>query len=181
MTELLTPEGALALAIAVLELVLGWRFTLPDRGRDVAGFCAFALAVVLGFLAGRGYLAPSPALVSPASVRIGGGVLLLAGLLLAGASARARLEAGRGRLATGGPYAWVRHPLYLGLSLVLVGGWLRAPSTLGWIPAAVAIAGFLWLGAADERAAREAFGEVWRAYARRTAPIAPVRPRHLRG
>lgn len=175
MTSLLTPEGTLALAIGVLELVLGWRFTLPDRGRDVAGFCVFALAVILGFLTGRGYVPASPALISPTSVRIAGGVVLLAGLMLAGRSARARMEAGQGRLVTGGPYARIRHPLYLGLSLVLVGGCLRSPSTLGWIPAALAVAGYVWLGVDDERAAAGAFGEAWRDYARRTPAVVPLR------
>lgn len=131
MTELLTSEGLLALAIAVLELVLGWRFTLPERSRDLLGFGGYAAAVAIGFLAGRGHVAASPPWPAPLALRLAGTALLLGGLFLAGASSKARLLAGRGRPATTGPYARIRHPLHLGLTLVLIGGCLRAPSALG--------------------------------------------------
>lgn len=44
MSDLLSPEGSLALAIAVLAIVLRYRFTLPQRARDLGGFLTFALA-----------------------------------------------------------------------------------------------------------------------------------------
>lgn len=175
MSELLTPEGTLALAIAVLELVLGWRFTLPERGRDLLGPGVFAAAVVVGFLAGLGYIPASPPWPNPMPLRIAGAVLLLGGLFLAGASSKARPLAGRGRLATGGPYAWIRHPLYVGLALALAGAWLRAPSTLGGLVAAAAAAAYAWLGVTDEQAAQSAFADAWKDYARRTSALLPTR------
>jgi protein-S-isoprenylcysteine O-methyltransferase Ste14 len=175
MSELFTPEGSLALAIAALQLVLGWRFTLPERGRDVAGFLTYAAAVAVGFAAGRGLVGASPPLPAPLAMRVAGAALLVCGLLLAGASQRARLLAGRGRLATAGAYARIRHPLYLGLVLVLAGGWLRAPSAIGGLLAAIAAAQYVWLGFADERATRDAFGASWSEYAGRTRAIWPVR------
>jgi len=174
MSELLTPAGSLALAIAALQLVLGWRFTLPERGRDVAGFLLYAAAVGLGFAAARGLLPGSPPLGGALALRVGGAALLLGGLALAGASQKARLLAGRGALATSGPYARLRHPLYVGLALVLAGGVLRAPTGLGVAAAAVAIVHYAWLALREEREAREAFGEEWRRYARRTRAIVPI-------
>jgi protein-S-isoprenylcysteine O-methyltransferase Ste14 len=174
MSELLTPAGSLALAVAALQLVLGWRFTLPERGRDVAGFLLYAAAVGLGFAAARGLLPASPPLAGAFPLRLAGAALLLGGLALAGASQKARLLAGRGALATSGPYGRLRHPLYVGLALVLAGGALRAPTELGLAAAALAIAHYAWLGLREEREAGETFGEEWRRYARRTRAILPV-------
>ncbi len=174
MSELLTPAGSLALAIAALQLVLGWRFTLPERGRDVAGFLLYAAAVGLGFAAARGLVPASPPLAGPLALRLGGAALLLGGLALAGASQKARLLAGRGALATSGPYRRLRHPLYVGLALVLAGGALRAPTALGIAAAVVAVAHHAWLAVREEREARETFGEEWHAYARRTRAVLPV-------
>ena len=177
MSELLTPEGSLALAIAVLEIVLGYRFTLPERGRDLGGFLTYAVAIGLGFVAGRGLVPGSPALSVPLPVRVVGAALLVAGLFLAGASQKARLLAGRGRLATAGPYAWLRHPLYAGLSLVVMGSLLRAPSAVGAVAAAVALAQYGWLGGLEERDALRTLGGAWTEYASRTRAVLPRAPR----
>ena len=97
-------------------------------------------------MAGRGLVPASPPLSAPLAMRVIGAAALLIGLFLAGSSSKARLLAGRGRLVTGGPYARLRHPLYLGLSLVLAGSLLRAPSAAGALAAALAVAHYAWLG-----------------------------------
>jgi protein-S-isoprenylcysteine O-methyltransferase Ste14 len=177
MSELFTPEGSLALAIAALEVVLGYRFTLSERGRDLAGAFTYVVAVALGFAAGRGLIPASPPMSVPFALRIFGGAVLLAGLFLAGASSKARLLAGRGRLVTVGPYAYLRHPLYVGLTLVLVGGLLRDPSAFGGLAAAAAVAQYVWLGVIEEREAGAAFGSAWSDYAVRTRAILPTTSR----
>lgn len=174
MSALLTPEASLALAIAVLEIVLGYRFTLPERGRDVGGFLVYAVAIAVAFAAGRGLLPASPPLAAPLWMRIIGAVLLLVGLILAGASSRARLLAGRGRLATSGAYARLRHPLYLGLSLVLAGSLLRAPSAAGAMAAVLAMAHYVWLGTLEERDSARTFGAAWTDYRSRTRAALPL-------
>src|SRR4051812_11226108 len=47
---------------------------------------------------------------------------------------RAKVDEGH-QLATGGPFAWVRHPIYLGLTLLAVGTALWVPTVLAAIAA----------------------------------------------
>jgi protein-S-isoprenylcysteine O-methyltransferase Ste14 len=74
----------------------------------------------------------------------------------------------RGRLITGGPYAWVKHPLYTAVALlvlpstgVLLDTWLGL--ALGMV---VYLASRAFAPAEDAELART-FGETWRTYARR--------------
>lgn len=76
------------------------------------------------------------------------------------------------RLATSGPYAWVRHPQYDGFLLQ----WPTIP-TLIMFPILVVVYARLARGEEREVAAR--FGENWNAYAERTPPFLP-RPRSHR-
>ncbi|WP_242392250.1 methyltransferase family protein [Anaeromyxobacter oryzisoli] len=179
MEQVLSPEGSLALAVAALVAVLGWRFTLPERGRDLAAVLVFVAAVAVTFAAGRGLVPGGGPVAAALPVRVVGAALLVAGLLLAGSSFKARLLAGRGHLAESGPYARLRHPLYAGLALVLVGHLLRLPSRAGALAVTIALAQYLWLGGVEEREARAAFGEAWDRYASRTRALLP-RPRRAR-
>lgn len=176
MESVLSAEGSLALAIAALVVVLGWRFTLPERGRDFAAALVFVAAVALTFAAGRGLVPRAAPWSAGVALRLLGAAMLVGGLALAGASFRARLRAGRGRLAVLGPYARLRHPLYAGLGLALVGHLLRLPSQLGAVLTVIALAQYAWLAAAEERDARAAFAAEWEAYAARTPALLP-RPR----
>lgn len=175
MESLLSAEGSLTVAISALAIVLGYRFTLPERGRDFAGLLVYVAAIGVTLAAAHGLIPRAGAIEPGLASRLPGSVLLIAGFVLAGASYRARLEAGRGQLATSGPYARVRHPLYLGLGLVLVGHLLRLPSSAGLLPTVLALASYVWTGAAEEREAAARFGAVWDAYARRTGAVVPRR------
>jgi protein-S-isoprenylcysteine O-methyltransferase Ste14 len=177
--SVLTPEGSLALAISALVVMLGWRFTLPVRGRDFAGVVVYIAAIAVSFAAGRGLLPGGGPVAAGPVARLGGAALLVAGLLLAGASFKARLLAGRGHLAEAGPYARIRHPLYAGLALVLVGHLLRLPSRAGALAVTIALVQYLWLGMVEEREARAAFGAEWDGYALRTRALLPL-PRRVR-
>lgn len=176
MEQVLSPEGSLALAVAALVAVLGWRFTLPERGRDLAAVLVFVAAVAVTFAAGSGLVPGGGPVAAPLSVRVVGAALLVAGLLLAGRSFKARLLAGRGHLAEAGPYARIRHPLYAGLALVLVGHLLRLPSRAGALAVTIALAQYVRLGVVEERDARDAFGAAWERYASQTRALLP-RPR----
>jgi protein-S-isoprenylcysteine O-methyltransferase Ste14 len=73
----------------------------------------------------------------------------------------------RGRLITGGPYAWVKHPLYTAVALLVLpwAGFLLDT----WLGAAIGVV--LYIGSrmfapAEEAALSRAFGDAWRAYDR---------------
>jgi protein-S-isoprenylcysteine O-methyltransferase Ste14 len=78
-------------------------------------------------------------------------------------------------LATSGPYAFVRHPLYTGNILLLV-GFAIAGATLWGIPVTLA---FLWFYyppaiAYEDRKLHEIFGEQWQTWSARTPALFPT-------
>jgi protein-S-isoprenylcysteine O-methyltransferase Ste14 len=75
-------------------------------------------------------------------------------------------------LVTGGPYAFVRHPMYLGILLVALGGVLVYRTwtfvfLLGNVP------GLYWRALREEEALALEFGERWAAYAERVPAWLP--------
>ena len=177
MTSLLTPDGSLALATAALVIVLGWRFTLARRARDVAGALGFVLAVAVTLAGAFGLVPGSPAHSANLPIRLAGAALLVGGLLLAGASFRTRRGIGPGVLCTGNAYARIRHPLFAGLSLALVGNLLRTPHVAGAVAVTFAVVLYAWLARREERDAAARFGAAWEAYAVLTPALWPRRGR----
>ena len=80
------------------------------------------------------------------------------------------------RLATTGPYAWVRHPQYDGFLLVMIGFLLQWPTipTLMMFPVLVYV--YARLARSEERDVADQFGPTWNEYAARTPVFVP----HLR-
>lgn len=112
--------------------------------------------------------------------RIAGTIVIAAGAALASWALvwfrswrfRAKLDAGH-ELATGGPFAWLRHPIYMALDLLAIG-------TALWCPTAVVAAGAILMvigsdlrGRAEEKLLEEAFGDAYRAYRARTRRFLP--------
>ena len=101
-------------------------------------------------------------------------VMILAGLVLLGVAWWFLLRARRrGRLATRGPYALVRHPQYVAFVVVMAGFLLQWPTllTLAMFPVLVAMYGRLARKEEAEIAAQ--FGEEYRTYALRTPRYLP--------
>lgn len=78
-----------------------------------------------------------------------------------------------GRLATDGPYAYVRHPQYVGFILVMFGFLLQWPTllTLAMLPVLVWM--YLRLARAEEQDARRQFGEAYDLYAAEVPAFIP--------
>ena len=85
---------------------------------------------------------------------------------------RAQLAADH-ELATGGPFALVRHPIYLGLNLLGIGTALWIPSGLELAAAVLLIVGSDLRCRAEEKLLLQAFGERYRAYMKQTRRMIP--------
>ena len=107
-------------------------------------------------------------------VAIGGGFWLIA------VAWRHLHDAARaGRLATTGPYAWVRHPQYDGLLLVMIGFLLQWPTIATMIMFPILVAVYVRLARNEEREVATQFGEQWATYAAATPAFLPrPGPRH---
>jgi protein-S-isoprenylcysteine O-methyltransferase Ste14 len=128
------------------------------------------LPIVAGLDAARfGWSAPS------LGVQILGWLLLVAGLAIVAwtmaantyLSERVRIQEDRGhRVVTGGPYRYVRHPMYVGVILALLGAPLALASLWALIPGAACALLFVVRTALEDRTLREKLPG-YRAYAGR--------------
>ena len=100
---------------------------------------------------------------------IGGGFLLIA------AGWRVLYEAQRTqRLATQGPYAYVRHPQYAGFVLVLVGFLVQWPTILTLAMFPLLLIMYIRLARQEECEAETAFGQDYVRYADRVPAFLPL-------
>ena len=85
-----------------------------------------------------------------------------------------------GRLATDGPYRYIRHPQYSGFMLIMVGFLFQWPTipTLIMFPILVIVYRRLAIG--EEREVAERFPDAWNDYAEVTPRFVPSRRRRLR-
>ena len=103
-------------------------------------------------------------------------VLIFGGFFLLAASWEVLYRAQRTqRLATTGPYAWIRHPQYVAFIVIMLGFLLQWPTilTLLMFPALVTM--YVRLAHKEEEEVREAFGEAYDRYAEATPAFFPRR------
>jgi protein-S-isoprenylcysteine O-methyltransferase Ste14 len=99
---------------------------------------------------------------------IGGGFTLIA------AAWKVLLAAQRARgLATAGPYAYVRHPQYIGFILVMLGFLVQWPTLLTLAMFPVLVAMYAYLARQEERDVEREFGDAYRAYRARVPAFIP--------
>ena len=103
--------------------------------------------------------------------------VLAAGFWLIAAAWTQLLRSAReDRLATTGPYAWVRHPQYLGFLAIMVGFLLQWPTipTLVMFPVLVYV--YWRLARTEEREVATRYPDEWPAYADGVRRLLPRRP-----
>ena len=72
-----------------------------------------------------------------------------------------------------GPYAWVRHPIYSGLLVALLGTALAHATPVGFLALALFAIGFWIKSRMEEQFMRKTFGEDYLAYTRETGALIP--------
>jgi protein-S-isoprenylcysteine O-methyltransferase Ste14 len=188
--------GAVLVAVLLAAVMLGlWQGRRRARGRGVGPGQRIAalpfwlyLVMTIGYL-GLCYLLWRPIPLSPsisarAILLVAGALLLFPGLAVV---LWARLTLGRSygvsgtlgtqlyadhQLVTGGPFAFVRHPMYVGLLVAALGGVLVYRT---WTPVFIALnfVGFVFRARREEQALAAEFGEEWTAYCRRVPAWVP--------
>jgi len=101
-------------------------------------------------------------------------VVILGGFFLLASAWRVLYAAQReGRLASTGPYAYIRHPQYVGFVLIMMGFLLQWPTIPTLVMFPILVTMYARLGRREEREIRAQFGETWDAYAARTPRYIP--------
>ncbi len=107
-------------------------------------------------------------------------VLIAAGFILLGKSWGILYETQRrGELATSGPYAYVRHPQYLGFILIMFGFLLQWPTLITVVIFPILTWMYLRLARREEQEMRADFGAEYARYAERTPAFFPRLSRSL--
>ena len=77
------------------------------------------------------------------------------------------------QLVTNGPYSQIRHPIYTGILLMLVGNVLIVGDYRGFLALAIVFVSFWYKLKKEERWMLENFGEAYRTYYSRTSALFP--------
>jgi protein-S-isoprenylcysteine O-methyltransferase Ste14 len=115
-----------------------------------------------------------------AGQRFVGALVIIAGAVLADFAliyfrswrVRAQIDANH-QLATGGPFRYVRNPIYMALNLLAIGSAIWIPTTTVWIAVGLMCIGSDVRARVEEGVLRETFGEEYRAYAAKTRRFIP--------
>ncbi len=127
------------------------------------------------------WIALGGAPLSEPPLRSAGLVLVAAGAALTGSSIFLMGRAwrigidpeNRSELAEGGPYRWIRHPIYSGFLVMFVGNALVVPHPVVLVGAVLTAAGVVLQALRAERHLQRTFGDRYARYAAATGRFAP--------
>lgn len=105
-------------------------------------------------------------------ILLGGALICWARLAFASWRFRAQIDLGH-QLATGGPFQFVRHPIYAALDLLALGTALWIPTLLVWLGTLLMVVTGHLRARAEEVLLERAFGNTYREYRRRTRRFIP--------
>ena len=178
------PSAADAVIVAAWLVVLGDNLVLAAQGvrratdtrRYALGIALVVALVAAGVVLERasgGRLAASPVLGGLGMLAAAGGALLHVSARRAIGAAWSTRPDEPTRLVEDGPYAIVRHPLYLGLALLGTGSMAAHPSLPTIAGGLGLLVGLTSKIVREERAMASTFGSRWEAYRRRVPPLIP--------
>jgi protein-S-isoprenylcysteine O-methyltransferase Ste14 len=128
---------------------------------DALGFALFPIGIIEG-------------LVALAIMLIGLGLRVWAAVTLGRYYTRTLTTTKDHRVVTTGPYAWVRHPAYLGVILLWSGfGVLSSNLVVAFIFPVIFVAVYLYRISVEERMLVEVLGDAYVQYKRRTHKLIP--------
>jgi protein-S-isoprenylcysteine O-methyltransferase Ste14 len=110
--------------------------------------------------------------VAAAVIAAGGWVMCWALVYFGSWRFRATLDEGH-TLATGGPFRFVRHPIYAGLNLLALGTAIWIPTPILWGAFVLMLVGSDLRGRAEEKLLIRAFGTAYADYCTRTRRFVP--------
>lgn len=103
-----------------------------------------------------------------------GGAFAVASIFLMGRAWRIGIDPeNRSELAEEGPYRWIRHPIYSGMLLVVLGTMLALPHPAITVAALLTVLGLAFQAHREERHLLHTFGDRYARYLARTGRFAP--------
>ena len=165
-------------AWGILAMVFGGGSRRSYTPRAIGARIMIVFAIIFGFRFG-GRLAIHPAEFFSTEAAAAGCVLCIAGLVFA-TWARVVLGSNWGmpmtlhedpELVTSGPYRYVRHPIYTGLTAMWLGTLLVYPVTA--LPGIVIIAHSIYSAVCEERDMEQRFPEAYPEYKKRSKMLLP--------
>ena len=156
---------------ATLYRVTGWRWYVPMILLPVEWLVPPAL---IGLRVGEIQAGWLPARVVGFAVALAGAALLVWASVVLGRYLmhEAAVRADHA-LIEGGPYRFVRHPVYMGYLALLLGSGVASLNVCLWLLWPVSVLGILIQAASEEQLLRQRFGEDYERYAGRVGRLAP--------
>jgi len=155
---LFTEMYGFPLTIYILTGVLGSRYPVLNPFSHASGH------LWLTFFGGGREMMTVIHLISNGLVLIGFVIMWKGWKLIHGA---------KGELVTGGPYAYVRHPQYSGLFLIMIGMLIQWPTIITALMFPVLVFVYYRLSKREEREMIELLGDEYRRYAEKTPMFVP--------
>jgi protein-S-isoprenylcysteine O-methyltransferase Ste14 len=105
-------------------------------------------------------------------IALGGWLMCWALLYFSSWRFRAKLDEGH-QLATGGPFRFMRHPIYMGLNLLALGTAIWIPTPILWASLLLMLVGSDLRGRAEEKLLTKVFRATYSDYCNRTSRFLP--------